>query len=279
MNPAPTDPPARTKRVTTRNAAFQQWQALLENRNKRQRLGEFLIQGVRPLNLAIARGWRLTALLCSSDRKSEWAAETVETARAEHVYEVSPTLMAELGQKDEQVPELLGVGSMPSDDLSRIPAGEDLLLAVLDRPSSPGNLGTLIRSADALGASGVVITGHAADLYDPRTVRASTGSIFALPAVRAASPGAVAEWIGGLRDDGIPARVVGTSEQAESELAEHDLRGPTVLVIGNETSGLSGSWARCCDDRARIPMTGAASSLNAACSGSIALYEARRQRG
>lgn len=275
----PTDPPARTRRVTTRNASFQQWQALLENRNKRQRLGQFLIQGVRPLNLAVARGWPLSALLRSSDRKSEWAAEIAATAGAEQVYELSPALMAELGQKDEQVPEVLAVGSVPADDLSRIPAGEDLLVAVLDRPSSPGNLGTLIRSADALGASGVVITGHAADLYDPKAVRASTGSIFALPAVRAASPEPVAEWIEGMRSGGVAARVVGTSERAESELAGHDLRGPTALVIGNETSGLSGSWANRCDELARIPMTGSASSFNAACSGSIALYEARRQRG
>src|SRR5215470_6453782 len=102
---------------------------------------------------------------------------------------MAPGLLAELGAKDEGSPELVAVVEMPGDDLDRIQAGSDFLGVLLDRPASPGNIGSIIRAADALGAHGVIVTGHAADVYDPRCVRASTGSLFALPVVRAPRPG------------------------------------------------------------------------------------------
>jgi SpoU rRNA Methylase family len=81
--------------------------------------------------------------------------------------------MHELGGKDDKPPELLAVVRLPDDRLDRIPAGPDMLVVVFDRPASPGNIGTLVRSADAFGASGVIITGHAADPYDPKPPPAS----------------------------------------------------------------------------------------------------------
>ena len=89
-----------------------------------------------------------------------------------------------------------------------------LLVVVFDRPSSPGNIGTLVRSADAFGATGVIVTGHAADIYDPKAVRASTGSIFAVPVVRVPSHRSVLSWIGSIRDSGIEVRVAGADEDA-----------------------------------------------------------------
>jgi TrmH family RNA methyltransferase len=147
-----------------------------------------------------------------------------------------------------------------------------------DRPAAPGNIGTLVRSADAFGAAGVVVTGHAADPYDPRAVRASTGSLFAVPVVRVPSHADVLAWVAGLRDRGVPMRVVGTDETGRVEIAEHDLTGPTILAVGNETHGLSAAWRAACDEMVRIPITGAASSLNAAAAATVALYEAARQR-
>ncbi|GAA2794617.1 hypothetical protein GCM10010470_31940 [Saccharopolyspora taberi] len=193
------------------------------------------------------------------------------------VCELAPELMAELGGKQDP-PELLAVVATSPDDLARIPVGPDMLVVVFDRPSSPGNLGTVIRSADALGAAGVVVTGHAVDLHDPKTVRATTGSFFTVPSVHAESAQQVLDWAGGLRRGGVPVRVVGLSENGTTELADCDLRGPTLLVVGNEAAGISRAWAESCDQLARIPMVGSASSLNAAASASIALYEASRQR-
>ncbi|MEU4473245.1 RNA methyltransferase [Micromonospora sp. NPDC023888] len=265
-------------RVTTRNARFQQWEALLGNRTKRQRSGEFLVQGVRPIKLAIQLGWQVRQLLYNADAHlSTWAHETLDAARATQVA-VAGELMFELGGKVDVAPELLAVVALPDDDLRRIPTGPDLLAVVFDRPTSPGNIGTLIRSADAFGASGVILTGHAADVYDPKSVRASTGSLFSVPAVRVPSHRPVLDWVETIRADGVDVRVVGTDESGAVEAAQYDFTQPTLLVVGNETSGLSSAWRDACDHLIRIPMVGTASSLNAATAGSVVLYESARQR-
>jgi 23S rRNA (uridine2479-2'-O)-methyltransferase len=263
-------------RVTTRNARFQQWEALLGNRTKRQRTGEFLVHGVRPITLAVEHGWALSALLYPAGRRlSKWAAELLDTVPTTRVA-MAPDLLAELGEKDaDSAPELIAVAELPPDDLDRIPVPDDFLGVVFDRPTSPGNIGTVIRSADAFGAHGVIVAGHAADVYDPRTVRASTGSLFALPVVRADSAATIIEWI---RARPVTARIVGTDENGTAVIDRHDLTGPTLLVVGNETAGMSNAWRGACDDVLSIPIGGAASSLNAANAASIVLYEVARQR-
>jgi TrmH family RNA methyltransferase len=174
--------------VSTRNAAFQQWQALLTNRTKRQRAGEFLVQGVRPITLAAEHGWDIRTLLHAGAPRSRWADELL--SRYDHV-ELSDELMRELGEKDEQ--ELIALVGLPEDRLDRIPQRDDLLVVVFDRPATPGNIGTLIRSADAFGAHGVIVTGHAADPYDPRSVRAparcSRSGSCVCPAIARCLPG------------------------------------------------------------------------------------------
>ncbi len=270
---------AKTLTITTRNASFQQWQALLTNRTKRQRSGEFLVQGVRPITVALEQGWEIRALL-HPDRQplSRWCRDLLDRADARRVA-LAPELMRELSGKEEESPELLAVVAQPADDLARIPVGPAMLVVVFDRPKTPGNIGTLIRSADAFGASGVIITGHAADPYDPKAVRATTGSLFALPVVRVPSHRDVLDWVAAVRADGLPrVQIIGTDEHGDVDVAEHDLTGPTLLLIGNETHGLSKGWQEASDRMVRIPIVGAASSLNAAAAGTVALYEAARQR-
>lgn len=260
-------------RVTSRNAAFQQWQALLTNRVKRQRLGEFIVQGVRPITLAVEYGWPIHDMIYDISRPlSQWAEDTLAASDARRVA-MAPELLGELGEKDGGVPELVAVAEIPPDDFSRIPRSPQLLAVAFDRPTNPGNIGTLVRAADAFGAHGLIVTGHAADPYDPKAVRASTGSLLAVPVVRAASHSEVIRWARS-RD----AVILGTDEQGEDEIADIDLTRPTVIAIGNETSGLSAAWRQSCNVMARIPITGAASSLNAAGAATVTLYEATRQR-
>jgi 23S rRNA (uridine2479-2'-O)-methyltransferase len=265
-------------RVTSRNARFQQWQALLGNRAKRQRSGEFIVQGVRPVTLAVRHRWPIRALLYDADRAaSRWARDTLDAVAAAR-FAVSAELMHELGEKADAPPELLAIAALPDDDLARLPVDPGMLTVVFDRPVSPGNIGTLIRSADAFGASGVIVTGHAADVYDPRSVRASTGSLFCVPVVRVPSHLPVLGWTSAVRAAGIAARIVGTDENGDVDVADVDLTQPTVLVVGNETAGLSVAWRDACDQLARVPMLGTASSLNAAAAASVVLYESARQR-
>jgi 23S rRNA (uridine2479-2'-O)-methyltransferase len=267
-------------RITTRNARFQQWQALLTNRTKRQRAGEFLVQGVRPITQAVARDWPLRAMLYRDGGElSQWARDLLDRVGAPRIA-VAADLLGELSDKDDRS-ELIAVAAIPEDNLGRIPLGptffgHSFLGVVFDRPASPGNIGTLLRSADAFGAGGVIVTGHAADVYDPKSVRASTGSLFSVPAVRVSGHREVLDWAAG------ECTVIGADESADADVYSVDLTGPTLLVVGNETVGLSAAWREACDVLVRIPMTdradSAASSLNAATAASILLYEAARQR-
>ena len=267
-----------TLRVTSENHIFQYVETLQRKREKRQRHREFVVEGVRLINQALLHDWRITALLYTRERRlSDWAEGILARAHDARQYELPLHLLAKLSRKTE-TSELLAIVAMPEDTLERIPITTSLLVVVCDRPSNPGNLGAIIRSCDALGAHGVIITGHAVDLYDPETMSATTGSLFALPVVRLPSQQDMLPWLERVRTVAETTQVVGTSEQAETDVAAHDFRLATVLVVGNETWGMSAGYTALCDAMVSIPMSGSASSLNAACATSIALYEIARQR-
>jgi 23S rRNA (uridine2479-2'-O)-methyltransferase len=279
----------RTLPVQSKNQWFQRVEALLRNRNKRHREGRFVVEGVRSINQLVAHAaWEIDAFLYATDRSlSDWARATLAGSRADVHLELSAPLMAELSDKDEPS-ELLAVARIPADDPARLgrTAGADerpaveqpSLYVLLDRPALPGNLGTLIRSCDALGADGTVVFGHAADLYDPQTVRATAGSLFAHPVVRMAARDALCAWIEDVRARAPGLRLVATTAHAGDWPDAVDLAAPTVLMLGNETAGLSHHLLELCDATVRIPMRGAASSLNVACAATALLYEAARQR-
>jgi TrmH family RNA methyltransferase len=264
-------------KVRSENNYFQHVEVLKRNRAKRRRYGEFFVEGVTPLIRAIEHGWEMRTLVYSTEgRLSKWAREVIDRSTAEVHLDLSPALMAKLSDKEDHS-ELLAVFKMATDDLSRIEVKQDLLAVAFDRPSNHGNLGTAIRSCDAFGADGLIVTGHAVDLYDTRTIRASVGSIFAIPVVRLPSHNELAVWLEMLRSE-LGVQVVGTSAKATRDILDADLSRPTVLAVGNETIGLSRRYKSLCDAMYCIPMYGSATSLNVACAASILLYEADRQR-
>ena len=264
------------QRISARNARFQVWQACLTNRTKRQRAGEFLVQGVRPISLAVDNGWPVRTVITDASRPlSRWAQELLQRLPRVERVAMAPELLAELGEKDEAAPEMIAVLELPPDELERIEVGPEFLGVVFDRPTGPGNIGAIIRSADAFGARGVIVTGHAADVYDPKAVRATTGSLFAVPAVRVPSHREVLDWV---RRSAIPIVVVGTDEHGSVDVFDFDFTQPALVLIGNETSGLSAAWKEAADQLVRIPITGSASSLNAANAATAVLYEISRQR-
>ncbi|WP_239476663.1 TrmH family RNA methyltransferase [Nocardia arizonensis] len=269
--------------MSARTASVQVWQAYLTNRATRNRDGRFLVQGVRPISQAVDNDWPLETLLyrLGPPDLSGWARELLDTVEVPCVGLVTE-LMAELGEKSTGTPEVVAVAVSRTTDLDGFEPGEPgerpPVVVVFDRPNSPGNLGTLIRSADAFGASGVIVTGHGADHYDPQAVRASTGSLFSVPIFRAASPAQVTAFRDRQIARGIPTRIVGTDEHGTHAVFDHDFTEATILVVGNETSGMSAAWQAACDDLVAIPMGGSASSLGAPSAGAVALYEISRQR-
>jgi tRNA G18 (ribose-2'-O)-methylase SpoU len=268
----------RTLLVSTRNSAYQALESLRANRQKRHRSRVFLVEGVLPITRALSHGWAFEAVVYGRPgRLSSWAREVIARTQPEVQYALAPDLLHALSGKTEPS-ELVAVVRMPDDHVERIHLRPDLLAVVMDTPSSPGNLGTLVRSCDALGAHGVIVTGHAADPYDPGAVTASRGSLFAVPVVRLDSPAAVKGWVANVRGTLGRCTVVGADETGDVDLAAHDFGPPTVIVVGNEQRGLGRAYRDMCDALVRIPMSGTASSLNVSVAASIVLYEAGRQR-
>jgi tRNA G18 (ribose-2'-O)-methylase SpoU len=264
--------------ITTENATFQILESLVSNRTKRHRAGTFLVEGVLPLSRALEHGWAVDAVIHAlGARLSDWAAQFIARAAPARVYEMSPALMARLSGRTDGS-EILAVVGMAPAGLDRIPVADTLLALVVDRPGNHGNLGTIVRSADALGAHGVIVTGHAVDVYDPAVVTASRGSLFVLPVVTCDSHAAVLDWLAEVKRIAPQCQLVGTDEGATTRIDAHEFRVPTVLVLGNETHGLSRAWRDASDAIVSIPMAGSASSLNVAVAASIALYEVARQR-
>jgi len=265
--------PPRHLEVSTANTAFQRIDVLRRNRNKRHRYGEFVVEGVRAINGALAAGWTIRSFAYPRDRQqSRWATDILATSTAESHLAVAPALFETISEKEDSS-ELLAVVAMRPDSVERIPTGPGIAVVVVDRPGSPGNLGTLIRSCDAFGVAGVIVTGHGVDLYEPATIRASVGSFFSVPCIALESHREVAEWVGELRESYSGLTVVGTSARASSELRDFHWGTEVVLLVGNETNGLSHAYREMCDDIVRIHMRGTATSLNAAVATSIVLYE------
>lgn len=253
------------------NAAFQVLESVKHNRNKRHRQGYFLIEGVKAINLALESGWPVHGAVVERGKAlSNWAADVLKKAPA--VYRLAPSLMERLSDK-EDTSELILLGGMRKRDISGLPKNSGLYM-LLDRPMSPGNLGSVIRSADAFSADALLVCGHSADIYDPQTIRASIGTLFTLPVFLLDGP----DGLDVLKQEIPGICFIGTSAKAEKTLNDVDMRGPVLLLMGNETHGLSKALKEKCDVLVKIPIGGAVSSLNLASAASICLYEAKSQR-
>ncbi|MDX6503734.1 MAG: rRNA (uridine2479-2-O)-methyltransferase [Gaiellaceae bacterium] len=263
------------RRILSANADFQLAVSLLDNRKQRRRQRRFAVQSVTAIDQALAAGWGFDSLWSPAGKRlSAWAQGVLEQSGARLHVELAPELFAQFSGKSEPG-ELIALLELPADDLGRIPALAAPLIVVLDRPASPGNLGSIVRSAEAFGADAVLVTGHAADPYDPQAVRASVGALFALPVLTHGSPRQLAEALQA-RWPGL--RIVGTSARGDTLLGDSDLRGPVALVLGNEATGLSEAWRELCDALVAIPIHGVVSSLNLAAAAAVVLAEAERQR-
>lgn len=274
----------KRKQITARDADYQKFEVLKTNRNKRHRYGEFFVEGVRNLNEAVKNGWEISSFLYSPKLGfSDWAAEMLGKVKTQINYELSPELLKELSGK-EDTSELMAVVKMREDSLSRLTErlspGKPPLFLLFDRASNRGNLGTILRSCDGLGADGLILTGHGVDLYDPEVVGASMGSFFSVPAVRAADNETVFRFIRDMKERYPGFLTVGTTSHKQHPLHKQDLTRPLLLMVGNETEGLCYAFKEACDVLCTIPMaeSSSASSFNVACAATVMLYETVRQR-
>jgi TrmH family RNA methyltransferase len=166
----------------------------------------------------------------------------------------------------------LAIVDDPERPLDEIDLGDNPLVLVCEAIEKPGNLGAMLRTAEAVGAAAVVSASPVTDWGNPNVIRASKGTVFSV-AVAAASSDDVVAW---LRSHQL--QIVVATPDTDALVAETDLTGPTALVVGAEHDGVSGVWLEAADRIARLPMIGRINSLNVSISAAVALYEAVRQR-
>jgi TrmH family RNA methyltransferase len=247
----------------------------LRDRRPRDEAGVFLVEGYREIRRALEKAVPLAELYFSPEwflGENEPALIAQAQAAGAQVFELTKDTFAKIAYR-ERPDGLLAVAPQWRRELKDLKLPANPLLLVVEAIEKPGNLGTILRGADAAGCDAVIVCDPVTDIFNPNVVRASTGVLFSVPLVVEESA-RVEAW---LREKKI--RSVATTPAAETLYTAADLRGPLAVIMGSEQYGLSEFWLKHADLPVRIPMAGQADSLNVAMATIITLFEAVRQRG
>jgi TrmH family RNA methyltransferase len=246
----------------------------LRERSGRDEQGRIIIDGVREIGQAMAAGIEVLEFyifpeLCR-DAEHQRLLEAAEKTKAEQI-EVPPHVMEKLAF-GHRVEGLVAVAKPPRRDLTDLKPSGDALVAVVEGVEKPGNLGAIVRSADAAGVSAVIVTDGGTDLYNPNAIRASLGAIFTIPVCAATSE----QSLGWLRDERF--RIFAARVDASAEYTAADFCGRTAIALGSEAEGLSECWRVAEISAIRVPLLGTVDSLNLSATAAVLFYEALRQR-
>jgi TrmH family RNA methyltransferase len=246
----------------------------LRDRRPRDEAGVFLVEGYREIRRALEKAVALQELYYAPEwflGENEPALLAQAEAAGAQLFELSRDAFAKVAYR-ERPDGLLAVAPQWKRSLADLVLPAAPFLLVVEAIEKPGNLGTILRSADAAGCDAVIVCDPVTDIFNPNVVRASTGVLFSVPLVVESSE-RVLEW---LRSAGV--KTVATTPSAQTLYTSADLRGPLAIVMGSEQYGLSDYWLKNADLPVRIPMAGQADSLNVAMATIITLFEAVRQR-
>jgi len=249
--------------------------AALRDRKERDRTGLTLVDGIREVTRAVAAGAVPSEAFVHPERLARHpdgpALDTLLRASGAPVHQCGDAVLDRLGFGDRSE-GIVAVVPIPPLDLERLALPPEPLVVVLEGVEKPGNLGAVLRSADGAGADAVILADPRTDPFNPNAIRASLGTIFAVPLAAGPSE-AVRDFLRERRIAAVTARV-----DAPSLHTAVDLRGALALVLGSEAHGLSEVWRGDDTPAVRLPMLGVADSLNVATAAAVLLYEARRQR-
>jgi RNA methyltransferase, TrmH family len=245
----------------------------LRDRRDREASGVTLVDGVRELSRALDAGAQVLEAFVDGERLDADGLALVARLRAAGtaVIAASPAVLAALayGARSEGV---VATVRIPDLDLASLHLSPNPLVVVIEGVEKPGNLGAVLRSADAAGADAVIAADPVTDLFNPNAIRASLGTIFAVPVAQGSS----SEVRACLVDAGI--RILAARVDGAVQHTDADLTGPVAVVLGSEAEGLTGAWSGDGVQGVRLPMLGIADSLNVSVAAAVLLYEARRQR-
>ncbi len=230
------------------------------------------MEGQRELMHCLNAGFALdTVFVCPAIMGEEADAFTASLPSSTHIIEVSDNVYNRIAYRASTEGVIAEVRTK-QPMLADLNLSESPLIVVLESVEKPGNLGAILRSADASGADAVIVCDPLTDLYNPNLIRSSIGAIFSVPCVACSSE----ECIKFLKDKGIS---ILTAQLQDSHLYyDTDMKRPTAIVMGTESTGLTDAWRQAADAHIRIPMLGQLDSLNVSVSAAILLFEAVRQR-
>ena len=252
--------------TSAQNPKVKQLLALQEKSRLRRETGLFVVEGARELGHCLEAGFEVDSVFICPE-----ILDNPPSLGDAKVFEVSKEVYAKMAYREgtEGIIAEVRTRNLRLEDLE---LGENPLIAVLESVEKPGNLGAVLRSADAAGVDAVVICDPLTDLFNPNLIRASIGAIFSVPCIACTSEEAIA-W---LQAKGIS--ILTAQLQDSSLYYDADMTGGTAIVMGTEATGLTDAWREAATAHIRIPMLGRLDSLNVSVSAAILLFEAVRQR-
>jgi RNA methyltransferase, TrmH family len=250
----------------------------LRDRSTREETHSFLIEGYREILRANQANWNIHSLFICPELflgSNELALIQQIASRGTNIYSCSGPVFNKISYRDR--PDgLLAIApqrQLTLDSFQKhIKSNQSALFVVAEAIEKPGNLGTILRSSDAVGVDGLIVCDRCTDMYNPNVVRASVGTLFTVPTVEAKGEETL-QW---LKEHHIA--IVAATPHAQQEFTAVDLTQSIAIAVGTEQLGLSERWMKQADIQVRIPMNGVADSLNVAMATTLLLYEAHRQR-
>lgn len=250
----------------------------LREKRERDAAHLFLIEGYREILRAVDAGWSLNTLFTCRELflgSNEEALIKRIAVKGARVLTCSGSIFHKLSYRDrpDGLLAIAGQRHTSLQDLEKhIKGKKNPFFVVAESIEKPGNLGTILRSSDAVGLDGLIVCDRCTDIYNPNVVRASIGTLFTVPVVEASGKDAL-EW---LKSHGIS--ILAATPSAKLEFTEADMRRPLAIAVGTEQLGLSELWMQAAELQVSIPMCGVADSLNVAMATTLLMYEALRQR-
>lgn len=257
------------------NPLVKQLLQLIEKSRERRKQGLFVIEGQREILLALRGGYELTTFLFCTEiaTETELSALKKELDPTTQLIEITSEVYQKLAYRST-TEGVLAIAKAKELSLDSLPLkNKNSLILVAEAPEKPGNIGALLRTADAANLDAVIIANPRTDLYNPNSIRSSVGCLF----TNSLATGTTSEIIAFLKEKGIP--IYCAALQASKIYTDIDYRENSAIVVGTEADGLSREWLDHSSENILIPMQGSIDSMNVSVAAGILVFEAKRQRG
>jgi TrmH family RNA methyltransferase len=258
---------------STSNSKIKDLLSLKEKSRVRKKEGLFVLEGARELQIALGANYQIQQLFFNPKIISvDEVQNLVQSTKFNNCFEVSDEVYAKIAYRST-TEGIIAICKAKEHDLSKLKIEKkNPLILIAEAPEKPGNIGALLRTADAAGVDAVIIANPKTDLYNPNTIRASLGCLFSVPTYTASTSNAI-EFLKANHINFYAATL-----QDSTEYTDIDFRGPSAIVVGTEATGLEEQWRKESTKNIIIPMRGAIDSMNVSVAASVLIFEAVRQR-